>query len=252
MLADFHRFCEENQLCYFLSFGSALGAVRHGGFIPWDDDIDVDMHVDDIEKLISVWDERGDKETYFLQTKQTDKNVPEVFIRIRKNNTTALDEQYKHVPMHWGLSLDIFPVFNCPTRKLRIKEMDLLYSVARYASYLPYKAYRIPKVFHRIATAVCISSLKRMKHISDRSKDSPALYYPFSEGSTRIIPREVYFPHRRLPFGEYRLYGMNQVEKYLELQYGDYMTPPPEDQRGGHGSVVDLENDYSVYLANHE
>lgn len=248
MLFDFDSFCRENEITYFISFGTALGAVRHKGFIPWDDDVDVDMHVDEIERLIHIWESKGDKTKYFLQTKETDKNVPEVFIRIRKNHTTAIDENYRHVPMHWGISLDIFPVYNCPKGIFEKKRMDFLYQIARYNSYLPYKIYKLPKFIHDISTKICILSLRRMKAISDRYADSEYLYYPDSNASTNKVKRSVYYPTRLLQFDRYHFNGMNQVENYLEWQYGDYLTPPPENKRGGHGCIVDLENDYVNYL----
>ena len=231
VLVDFDLFCKENNITYFISCGTALGAVRHKGFIPWDDDIDVDMHVDDIKKLIDIWDKKGDKNKYFLQTKETDKNVPEVFIRIRKNHTTAIDEKYRHVQMHWGLSLDIFPIYNYPDDKIHILAMNMLYQIARYNSYLPFKLYSLPKFIHKLSTRICIKALKRMKKISDKFPKSLYLYRPDSLSKIKKVPREMYYPQRLLQFDGYQLYGMNQVEKYLEWQYGDYMTPPPEDQR---------------------
>ncbi len=63
-----------------------------------------------------------------------------------------------------------------------------------------------------------------------------------------VIPREVYYPHRMLQFVARQLYGMNQTEKYLEAEFGDYMTLPSEDERVTHGGLVNLENDNSVYI----
>lgn len=251
MLADFHAFCKEHQIVYFLTKGSLLGAIRHKGFIPWDDDVDVDMHVDDIEKLISCWELYGDKEKYFLQTKQKDINLPGPFIRIRKNNTTAIDEEFKHVPMNWGLPIDIFPVYNYPQSKWRGKNMQLYSAIAKRTSSVPFYHYGLPRFIRDLTVKICIIALKRMKTISDEAKDSPVLYYPVHprvEGAARFIPRDVYYPPKPIQFEHVELSGMNKPESFLELEFGDYMTPPPKEQRKTHGSLVDLENDYSKYI----
>lgn len=248
MLLEFHKFCEEHGILYFLSYGTALGAVRHKGFIPWDDDTDVDMHVNDIEKLIKQWDLYGDKNTYFLQTKQTDPNVPRPFIRIRKNKTTSIDKGYEHIPMHWGLPLDIFPVYNYPDNKCAAKKMEKLYMFAFRTSNISFYHYHLPKLIRSIGVLLCIWTLRRLKSISDKAADSEFLMRTNSEQVIELVPRTVYYPVKTMIFEGHSFFGMNQVEKYLEMVYGDYMTLPPVEKRKTHGGFVDLKNDYSKYM----
>ena len=247
ILADFHNFCKEHDIEYFLSYGTALGAIRHHGFIPWDDDVDIDMHVDDIKKLISAWEQFGDKERYFLQTKQTDVYTPGPFIRFRKNGTTSMDEKYRHIPIHWGKGIDIFPVYNYPDDPRRARRLEKLYYIAHKTSNFGFFHYSAPRIFHKLCLRMCITVLKWMKKISDAAPNSAKLMYSSSKSVIRVIPRKVYYPRRMLQFENCQFYGMNQTEKYLEAEFGDYMTLPPEDKRVAHGGLVDLENDYSMY-----
>ncbi|MBR4711021.1 MAG: LicD family protein [Clostridia bacterium] len=247
MLADFHDYCEKHGIVYFLSYGTALGAIRHHGFIPWDDDVDIDMHVDDIQKLITAWEQDGDKERYFLQTKQTDVYTPCPFIRLRKNHTTSMDEKRKNVPLHWGLPIDIFPVYNYPDDPSRAKKLEKLYRLAHKTSNFAFYHSEMPRFLHKLSIRACIAVLKRMKKISDAAGNSARLMYSSSKPVISLVPREVYFPHRLLQFEDKQLYGMNQTEKYLEHEFGDYMTLPPVEKRVTHGGLVDLENDYTVY-----
>lgn len=114
MLIYFDKFCKKHNLEYVISFGTALGAVRHGGFIPWDDDVDVDMPVKDYERFAKIWFKEGDKENYFLQTKKTDSCISMPFYRLRKNNTASILPGCENIPIHWGLPIDIFPLYNTP------------------------------------------------------------------------------------------------------------------------------------------
>ena len=206
------------------------------------------MHVDDIKKLISAWEQYGDKEKYFLQTKQTDNYIPCPFIRLRKNGTTSMDEKFKHVPIHWGLPIDIFPVYNYPDDLHQARKLEKLYFLAHKTSTFAFYHITTPRLLQRLVTRVCVAALKRMKKISDGARTSAKLMYSSSKPVISTIPREVYYPHRMLQFEDRQFYGMNQTEKYLEAEFGDYMTLPPEDKRVTHGGLVDLENDYSMYI----
>ena len=115
-LTDFlHNFCQKHHLKYYLAFGSLLGAVRHNGFIPWDDDMDVWMPRKDYEIFCKHFPK--DNADYFLQTTKTDKHYGRMFAKIRKNNTIFLEDVDKHVEKrHHGVFLDVFPLDNSKTK----------------------------------------------------------------------------------------------------------------------------------------
>ncbi|MDZ5038441.1 LicD family protein, partial [Clostridium perfringens] len=108
MLKTVDRICKKNNIKYYLTWGSALGAIRHGGFIPWDDDIDISMTWDDYKKFEEIaQSELGDK--YFYQSQQTDKHCFTTWNKIRINNTTSMEKHLKHIKCHYGICMDIFP-----------------------------------------------------------------------------------------------------------------------------------------------
>ena len=108
LLIKFDSVCKEHHLTYCFTDGSLLGAVRHKGFIPWDDDLDVSMPRADYEKLQTLGGEFGDP--YFLQTPYTDKGYFYSFVKIRNKNTTGLSKAFMYQGFNDGLFLDVFPL----------------------------------------------------------------------------------------------------------------------------------------------
>lgn len=111
LLKIFIDFCDKNKLTYFLVGGTLLGAIRHKGFIPWDDDIDVAMPREDYDKFIVLASKHFTKDKdVFFQNYRTDKYYPYVFSKLRDSNTTFIEKIYKHVDMNHGVYIDIFPI----------------------------------------------------------------------------------------------------------------------------------------------
>ncbi len=122
ILKDFINICDTYNLKYVLAYGTCIGAIRHKGFIPWDDDIDVAMPRKDYEKLINIADEvMGDK--YVLQTYNSEKNCGLIFGKIRKNGTIMSEVYSHHIDMHQGVWIDIFPYDNVPDDEIERKKI---------------------------------------------------------------------------------------------------------------------------------
>ena len=104
-----HHICSEHGLRYSLAYGTLIGAVRHKGFIPWDDDIDLMMPREDYEKLLSLWDSTAPK-GYILQNVRTNPDFTQSFTKIRKDHTTFLQFEFEREKCyHKGIFVDIFP-----------------------------------------------------------------------------------------------------------------------------------------------
>lgn len=108
LLRQFNNVCRKHGLTYFAFVGTLLGAIRHKGFIPWDDDIDLAMPRDDYEKMVRLGQEF--KAPYFLQTPWTDENYFYSFAKIRNSNTSCVSEKFMFADFNQGLMLDFHPI----------------------------------------------------------------------------------------------------------------------------------------------
>jgi lipopolysaccharide cholinephosphotransferase len=109
ILKEFDRVCRENNLTYFANGGTCIGAIRHNGFIPWDDDVDVMMPREDYEKLLKLQNPWSDSK-YFLQTFRTDKHYVLNFAKLRDSSTTYLESLFYNIRQNHGVWIDIFPL----------------------------------------------------------------------------------------------------------------------------------------------
>ena len=180
ILIDFDTFCKQHNLRYNLSHGTLLGAIRHQGFIPWDDDIDVDMPLEDYLRFKKLWLKHGDKKKYFFQSKKTDPKIPVSFSRLRLNNTTWSDPGHETFPIHWGIPLDIFPIYHSPKSKLLQKVQQKLFCMADNSCIYDWfhtNANSFSSWLHWIKTLLLLQCVYLISHLS---KSSPSLFYPSS------------------------------------------------------------------------
>ncbi len=249
-LKHFDKFCKENNLTYSIAFGTELGAVRHKGFIPWDDDLDVDMPIEDYLKLEKLWNKDKNNSKYFLQTPKNDLYKPTLFYQIRQNGTTWIEPGKETVPMHWGIGIiDIFPLFNMPKIPFLKKVQKKFYSIARAKCSYAYRCESAPVIKKKISKFISLSALACVKLISALSKNGNTFYYPSSYSNDKEFEKSILYPSAVLQFENYEFLGHADSDKYLTKEYGDYMTPPPENQREGHPiGIIDLDKDYHYYL----
>lgn len=111
ILLEFDRVCKKYNLRYFLAFGTLLGAIRHDGFIPWDDDIDTMMPYDDYLKLNEIPSDEWNS-PYFFQSTATDPNYRKCFAKLRNSNTTLITDSMDHLDINQGVDIDIYPIIN--------------------------------------------------------------------------------------------------------------------------------------------
>lgn len=127
MLLEVDRICRKNKIKYMISSGTLLGAVRHKGFIPWDDDLDTYMLREDFEKFCAEWEQDADKERFFLQTYKTDPEYRWGYAKIRRKGTEYLRDGQEAIKCISGVSMDIFILDNIPDSL----PMEYLYHIIR-------------------------------------------------------------------------------------------------------------------------
>lgn len=251
-MIEIDNYFRDHDIDYMICAGTALGAVRHGGFIPWDDDVDFIMHIDDLRKFAKVCkkDDLFNKK-FFLQNKWTDPNVPEQFWRIRMNGTTMMDKEGLDISMHWGLPIDLFAIYNAPKNRTIRKLMLFCNRKMRQYSVYSFNHPRSSALMKSIRILLYKSYYYIMLLISKIYNGSDYVLDPTSHGSVekRFYKREVFYPIQRIEFEDHFFQCPNNLDEYLKTQYGDYMTPPPEEKRVGHCCYrVDMDNDYSKYV----
>lgn len=248
LLREFHAICEKENLRYSLGGGTLLGAVRHKGFIPWDDDIDLMMPRPDYDKFIAYC---LDNEAPFgLKSFETDKNYVDLSAKIFDKTTVLVDNDVLDDDKKIGVNIDIFPVdglgdaYKKAKRKFRSTafKRNLLiaaqwkkfyrskthawyYEPFRFAFYVLSRFVNKSKLFDKIQ--------KKYKKI-DFNSVSYAAAVGGSYREKEVLPQNVFTEYTDLPFEDGSFKAVAQYDKYLSSIYGDYMTLPPEGKRVSH------------------
>ena len=271
ILKEFIKVCEKNNIDYFLVGGTALGAIRHKGFIPWDDDLDVGMTPENFDKFIKLQDEfKGTP--FFIQTWKTDPNYIYGFAKVRDSSTTFIESYYKYHRMNHGVWIDVFPVagYGKAENKNQCKPWLRKYITQINLSYLGALRRKVRKEtwFKDILLNIVggIFSVFNINHYRQKKLDMMLRKYPLSEsklagnysffwtGHVEAMPSEIYSDTILVPFEDIEARVVKRYDEYLTCLYGDYMTPPPEKAREGHHYHVglDLNKPYEEYIKEHK
>ncbi len=234
MLEVFIKICDEEKLHYYLLGGTLLGAVRHKGFIPWDDDIDVGMPRVDYERFLLCASKYLPKE-YFLQTYKTDKEYPYPFAKIRDNRTLYKERLLSKLKINHGVWIDIFPLDFCsPHTKILylLRKIILQRTACRFVRKMnPLKA--IAQVFSYIVCPSWEKSIKWQDRLIQSQKSNTTMLANFcgSWGRKENVPTEWYGEGTDLSFEHLKVKGPAKYHNWLTNVYGDYMKLPPEEKR---------------------
>lgn len=231
MLKEVDRIAEKHNLSYNLAYGTFLGAVRHKGFIPWDDDLDISMPLWDFRKFEKICDSELDKK-YFLQTPKTD-NAPFPFYKIRANNTLMLDVALRDVKMHHGIWIDIFPyVFAAKSKAGKRIQIILLKNVSRTrAKHIlknaknPLKRllYHCPNTLFKIADNFL---LLLIEIIGNKKSGQFFEMSWYNKEEDTFIDVDILENRKKYEFEQGQYWGPRDYDFYLKKFYGEnYMTP---------------------------
>lgn len=275
LLKEFDTVCRKIGVSYFICGGTLLGYKRHGGFIPWDDDIDVGMLRADYDKFLK----EGKKylgEDFFLQTRKSDKKIPYLFSKVRMNKTSYITNYNELRDFHKGICLDLFPfdyVPNSLSERHRFVQKALFWSnvhfetVNRQLEKPVYKnkaksAFewwaRTSAELKRIFIRLIPLKLTEFMYIKKATKYNKKAKELNLKTVASFLPTYTYadvediIPYQNINFEGVQVMALKDIDKFLQMQYGDYMQLPLLHNRVGHDLISwsiddDIAKKYNIY-----
>ncbi|WP_059003172.1 LicD family protein [Bittarella massiliensis (ex Durand et al. 2017)] len=261
MALYFKKICDENGLLFYFCGGCCIGALRHQGFIPWDDDVDVFMPRPDYERLKEVWPQKADTRRYSICYPTRERVDGNLFITIKDNETTYIKPYQKQMDIPHGVVLDILPLDGCPSdpgKRKRQKFWALLYSL--------YCAQQVPtnhgkKVAALARVALTCVPFKGLRYKLWKLAERKMTQYPIAqcEKITELCAGPHYmqneYPRAAFDSAVYRAFEGHPMplpvgyDQYLTIAFGDYMQLPPKEKQVAHHDCLfcDLEHGYQQY-----
>ena len=257
----FKDFCNEHGLLFYMCGGCCIGSLRHKGFIPWDDDVDVFMPRDDYEKLKELWPKYANTEKYACVYADKNRVDGNLFVTIRDNETTAIKPYQVDMDISHGVALDVLPLDGWPDGKMK-RKMQVFWALV-YSLYcaqtVPVNHGKAVSVAGKIALTLVPSKKLRYKlwKLSERKMTK----YPIKECNyitelcsgpyymKKQYPREAFDKAIWVDFEDVKMPIPQGYDVYLRTAFGDYMKlPPKEKQKPHHDAIfIDLNNSYKKY-----
>ena len=267
IISDFVKVCDKYDLKYFAVYGTALGAIRHKGFIPWDDDVDVAMLREDYDRFCSVFHkELGTK--YNLLTPELDKRYTCTVTHMQRKGTKFVSQVTKGMKCEQCIDLDIFPLDyvadNMREQKKQARQTNiwgkLLFLRGTAVPVIPISGLKgnilgiICMVIHAVLKLLRISPkyiYKKFKYAATRYNDKKGEYvtsFEYSGGLKDKVRAVDLFPLEKVKFEEIEIYIPNNNHEFLAKVYGDYMQLPPENERVNHMPlIIQFEGEEPLY-----
>lgn len=252
MLKSLHQCCRENGLRYIAISGTLLGAVRHKGFIPWDDDMDIALVREDYERLISILHEHPIPGC-FLQEFRTDPHYHQPYAKLLKNDTVLIEEMRKNSKARSGIFIDIFPLDHVDDPKKPIYELRRI--LARFLTFAIWhkencymKRVGLRKLLNPMAAVIAILPKKWLIALQRRLviRDHPEWNYVSNLFTCNYTVDRLYFESADIenaeetPFENAMICVPKNWDACLRRLYKDYMKLPPESKRSSGHDVIEV------------
>ncbi len=256
LLKDVDEFCAQEGITYYLGYGTLLGAIRHGGFIPWDEDMDIWIKREDYQKFVSKFPEWGQKKDLYLNSPRTVRfyNRPHSQVCLAK---TLLIQNERNDRFEEGYYIDVFPIDGLPNgvilQWLRIKHLQLLKNICTLSSYSVKQGRKktlkkqifllISLLFNGIDTQKIMIRYENVAALSpcSTSMNLQIIAPANNRGRNMVMEAKDFDSAEFRKFEDLEAAIPCGYKNVLSKLYGDYMTPPPEDQRKPH-------HDFRLYL----
>ena len=253
MIKEIDRVCRKHDIKYVITCGTLLGAIRHKGYIPWDDDADIGMLREEYEKFKKVANELDPKICYF-QDHSTDPEYLWEYGKLRRVGTSFIRAGQEHMKGQTGVFIDIFPMDDIPLSTIGQMIQDCRCFFLRktlYARVGSISAKGISKLLYKF---LCLFSVdwvyKRLETITSKSSNSSpnkvrvllftsfgVLNYKHPLKEKFGMPKEWFLERAEYEFEGYKFYGTKDYDGFLKYMYNDYMTLPPVEKRDPHAPV---------------
>lgn len=243
MLREVDRICIKNNIKYNIIGGTMLGAVRHSGYIPWDDDADIGFLRSEYEKFKKACMKDLDHSKYYFQDSQNTKGYRWGYGKLRRKNTLFLREHQAHMPYKQGIFIDIFPfdnvsnIYACRVFQDKVCYIlrKILWSEVGKEASNSYTKKSIYKFINKIPLSFVLGCYGKLEKILNLHKTEWIRVLMFPTPNSHLGFRRKWFEeHITIEFEHHMFSVAKDYDEYLKFEFGDYMKLPSEEKRKVH------------------
>lgn len=257
MLIELDRVCRKNDINYIIYAGTLLGAIRHGGYIPWDDDADIAMLREDYEKFKNHINEL-DLDICYFQDHSTDPYYRWGYGKLRRTDTKYVRVGQEHLKCKTGIFIDIFPLDDIPKSTFFQILQDFRCFFLRkilYSEVGKCNSKGLLRIIYKIMSKMSVEKVfKKLKKYEDKSSNSSPnkvrvltytavgkLYIKHKIKERYGLKKDWYLNRKEYEFEGHKFYGPKDYDGYLSYVYGDYMELPPLNKREQHSPFSEIK-----------